>query len=64
MGTNVTTEFAYDNGKTRHSLKLWLLERAQAWINAWLEAEMTKPRKGLVFTNSSGLRWTPFSGQE
>jgi len=42
MGTNVTTEFAYDNGKTRHSLKLWLLERAQAWINAWLEAEMTK----------------------
>ena len=42
MGTNVTAGSAYDNGKARRSLKLWLLERAQAWINKHLETEMAE----------------------
>jgi putative transposase len=41
MGT-VTAGWAYDKEKGRRSLKRWLLERAQAWINGLLEAEMTE----------------------
>ena len=38
----VTAALTYDKEKGRRSLKRWLLERAQAWINGLLEAEMTE----------------------
>lgn len=38
----VTTELASGNTTARRSLKRWLLERAQAWINSHLEAEMAE----------------------
>jgi putative transposase len=38
----VAIELEQGNPKARKSLKRWLLEKAQAWINGALEAEMTE----------------------
>jgi putative transposase len=38
----LTVELEHGNEKARKSLKRWLLEKAQAWINGALEAEMTE----------------------
>lgn len=38
----LTVELDHGNENARKSLKRWLLEKAQAWINAALEAEMTE----------------------
>lgn len=53
---NVTDGSAYDNGKGRRSLKLWLLERAATWINGALEAEMTE--------HLHRARYQPLAGRE
>lgn len=37
---SITLELGDDNDQARGSLKIWLLQKAQAWINGLLEAEM------------------------
>ena len=40
--SKLTVELEHSNDKARKSLKRWLLEKAQAWINGLLEAEMAQ----------------------
>ncbi len=54
--SNLTVEVAHDHEKARKSLKRWLLEKPQAWINGLLEAEMSE--------HLQRWRYEPLSGDQ